>query len=56
VNKERLLKLYNADKLADMIVKKDEIIASLMERLSKLEYVGNLFIKDKKYSFYIKEE
>ncbi len=56
MNKERLLQLFDKEKLAEIIVKKDIEIERLKERNKDLEYVGKVFINDKYYLFYIREE
>ena len=55
MNKERLLQLFDKEKLAEIIEKKDIEIERLKER-NKLEYVGKVFINGKYYLFYIREE
>jgi len=56
LNKERLLQLFSAEKLAEIIEKKDIEIERLKERNKDLEYVGKVFINGKYYLFYIREE
>lgn len=56
MNKERLLQLFNAEKLAEIIEKKNIEIERLKERNKDLEYVGRIFIKGSHYLFYIREE
>ena len=56
MNKERLLQLFDKEKLAEIIVKKDIEIERLKERNKDLEYVGKVFINGKYYLFYIREE
>ena len=56
MNKERLLQLFSAEKLAEIIVKKDIELERLKEHNKDLEYVGKVFINGKYYLFYIREE
>ena len=56
MNKERLLQLFDKEKLAEIIVKKDIELERLKERSKDLEYVGKVFINGKYYLFYIKED
>ena len=56
MNKERLLQLFSAEKLAEIIEKKDIELERLKERSKDLEYVGKVFINGKYYLFYIKED
>ena len=56
MNKERLLQLFDKEKLAEIIEKKDIEIERLKERNKDLEYVGRVFINGKYYLFYIKED
>ena len=56
MNKERLLQLFSAEKLAEIIEKKDMEIERLKERSKDLEYVGKVFINGKYYLFYIRED
>jgi len=56
LNKERLLQLFDKEKLAEIIEKKDIEIERLKERSKDLEYVGKVFINGKYYLFYIRED
>ena len=56
MDKDRLVQLFNAEKLAEIIEKKDIEIERLKERNKDLEYVGKVFINGKYYLFYIREE
>lgn len=55
MNKERLLKKYSAEKLADTVVEKDEEIKRLKTDLSNIKYIGSFYIEGKIYGFYIDE-
>ena len=56
MNKERLLQLFDKEKLAEIIERKDIELERLKERNKDLEYVGKVFINGKYYLFYIKED
>ena len=56
MDKDRLVQLFNAEKLAEIIVRKDKEIERFKERDKDLEYVGKVFINGKYYLFYIREE
>ena len=54
----RLRQIYEkhgADKLIEFILHKDEMIEGLQKRLEGVSYVGSLYIGEKNYSFYVKE-
>ena len=56
MDKDRLVQLFNAEKLAEIIVRKDKEIERFKERDKDLEYVGKVFINGKYYLFYIRED
>jgi hypothetical protein len=55
MNPNRLEKL-DKKTLIGFILKKDEMIAHLESRQKGLEYVGRIFLKDRFYGLYIREE
>ncbi len=56
MDKDRLVQLFNAEKLAEIIERKDIELERLKERNKDLEYVGKVFINGKYYLFYIRED
>jgi len=56
MNKDRLLKLFNKNQLAEMVLKKDKTIEHLKKREKNISYLGRFFIEGKFYNFYIDKE
>ena len=52
---ERLEK-FDKKTLIGFILKKDEMIENLESRRAGLEYVGRIYLKDRFYGLYIREE
>jgi len=56
MNKDRLLQLFDKNKLAEMILRKDDEIEHLKKREKNISYLGRFFIEGKFYNFYIDKE
>jgi hypothetical protein len=59
MNKDRLEQIYKVDGIDTIIkicLKKDEMIEGLQKMLEGQHYAGQLWIGDKNYNIYIKEE
>jgi transcriptional regulator with XRE-family HTH domain len=56
MNKEKLLKNYTLEELADLIIEKNEEIKRLKAKIDNIEYIGSSYIEEKFYDFYIDKE
>ena len=56
MNKDRLLKKFTPEELADLVIEKDEEIERLRAERDNIKYIGRLYIEGKWYSFYIDKE
>jgi len=59
MNKDRLQQIYElhgVDRLIEIILKNNEMIEGLQNRLKGLQYLGRFMIGGKNYSFYVRED
>jgi hypothetical protein len=54
--KSERLEKFEKSELIGFILKKDQMIEGLTKRQEGLEYVGRVFIKDRFYALYIRED